>query len=96
MISPIATTAPTRYGSLPVEVASTSFRPAPGAKKIKVGTTLTLVSRPRPDQSWYNPHFDFFDAVRAAFSAVLAHLFFLYSLLPVRRAPPASLPGRTP
>ena len=58
MLSPLATTAAKRYCSLPVEVASTSWRPAPGARKIKVGTTLTLKIGCAADQSWYNPHFE--------------------------------------
>ena len=51
MLSPLATTAAKRYCSLPVEVASTSCRPAPGARKIKVGTTLTLKIGPAADRT---------------------------------------------
>ncbi len=68
----LADGAAARYGSVPVEVAS---KLAPGAGKIKVGTTLTLIFRPRTDQSWYYPHFDFSGSDGAGFQAVLTHLF---------------------
>ena len=77
MHSPLADGAAARYGPVPVEAAS---GPAPGAEKIKVGTTLTLIFRPRTDQSWYNPHFDFSGADGAGFPTFLTHLFHICAL----------------
>ena len=96
MNSSLATPAATRYGPGRIEAA---FGFAPDARKIKVGKTLTLIFRPSPDQSWYNPHFDFPGPTRLRHSAALLHLFYLYSLLTICRfaAPgPAAFPARRP
>ena len=83
---PLADGAAARYCPVPVEAAS---GPAPGAEKIKVGTTLTLIFRPRTDQSWYNPHFDFSRADGAGFQAVLTRLFRLCARANRPRSPSA-------
>ena len=72
MYSFLASAVATRYGPALIEATS---GPARGAEKIKVGTTLTLIFRPRPDQSWYSPHFDFSRAERAGLPAFLTLLF---------------------
>ena len=79
MHSALATAAPADYRLGSVEAVS---RAALGVRKIKVGTTLTLVFSPRPDQSWYNPHFDLSRAGHATISAVLTHMFHACSFLP--------------
>lgn len=84
MYSSLASPAATRYRPFLIEAAS---RLAAGAEKIKVGKTLTLIFRPRPDQSWYNPHFDFPRAERVGPAAFLTHLFCFYSRANRPRSP---------